>query len=75
MKLEKQRAGLDIRKYNFTVTIDAAWNSLSDYVITAATVNTLKIIGQIMEKPANTLQLYMEELITKRKSEMSNLFV
>jgi len=41
-KLVQHHCHYDLRKYNFTNCVIPIWNSLSNYVVSAETVNTFK---------------------------------
>ena len=41
-KLIQHHCHYDLRKFNFTNRVIPIWNSLSDYVVSAETVNTFK---------------------------------
>ena len=42
MSLVKQRFKYDLRKFNFTNRVCNVWNSLSEYVVTAPTIDVFK---------------------------------
>ena len=43
-KLVQHHCHYDLRKYNFTNRVIPIWNSLSNHVVSAKTVNTLKTV-------------------------------